>query len=86
MARCGAGAQRESLLRVLDGRRRDLLEAHRPPLLEDGEGGVQRAGRHCRVEAFASSVLPRDRYQSTFTAFGAQPCPTMEVTFLSFCG
>ena len=32
------------------------------------------------------SVLPRDRYQSTLTAFGAQPWPTIEVTFFSRTG
>ena len=33
-----------------------------------------------------SSVLFRVRYQSIVAAFGAQPCPTIEMTFFSFCG
>ena len=33
-----------------------------------------------------SSYLPRERYQSTTTAFGAQPWPTTAVTFFSLSG
>ena len=32
------------------------------------------------------SDFPRDTYQSTSTALGAQPCPTTEVTFFSATG
>src|SRR3954468_24698987 len=33
-----------------------------------------------------ASVFLRERYQSTSAAFGAQPCPTTEVTFFSAVG
>ena len=53
----GAVAHREAVLGIRDGRRRDLLEAHRAPLLEHGQRGVQRAGHHGGIEPRAVERL-----------------------------
>ena len=76
----------ENLLGVPDRRRRDFFEAHRAPSLEHRQRGVERAGHDGRIESLALEILLRDRYQSTSTACGAQPCPTTEVTLPSFFG
>ncbi len=48
---------REAALRVPDGRRGHVLEAHRAPLLEHGERGVKGARHHGGIEAVALQRL-----------------------------
>ena len=78
--------QRKSTLRVLDRAPRDLLETHRPPALEHRERRVHHARDDRRIEADAVQVLAATVYQSIVAPFGAQPCPTIEVTLRSRCG
>ncbi len=48
---------RKATLRVADGRRRHVLEAHRAPPLEHGERGVERARHDRGIEALALQVF-----------------------------
>ena len=75
------------LLGVLNRARRHVGEAHRAPLLEHGQRGMQRAGDDRGIEPRAfERLVARDVNQSTSTALGAQPWPTIDVTLPSFFG